>query len=562
MNRSRLPVVVVLIFSILVAGFTRQWASEERASGPGAVHATAGSAGLNRMNSFALALLLGGLRGPLVMFLWPSAEEQKHQRNLEDFDTKIEWIRLLQAEFDSVHLFQIWNKAYNISAQLANLSNKYRAILDALDYAKSVDTERPNDINIIETIGQLLYFDKLGTSTESPYYRAQIREQSQARQELVRITFPPEKRSQFVEIALSAGVSPRKIVFATDQKTGKIAVTLPKPATEMIQPKFSGEGIDYTTRPRVRINRDDPGWRRTELDPILDSSGNILPENLQARIPRPANLDPKSDWNDGSELQYLKDYQPFLYGVSTFALAYNYEKRAQVLQAVYHQRHAQLNEIIIDSRPGLALKNWSEEEWELGRRAELEAFGQPMPPRRLDLELPATPVLLDSPIKNRASFSEAVYSYKRTVLLTDDAVKEYLRHLTIYQTNLGLYLSHIDGLRAEHALVSGDLNYLLAIDDPANSAEHRKAAIENYREAVRLNELVAMQYYLPDELAQRIFPKGMTRAEIGKANLTPQQIDEIYLRILPFGSRLLGEDFSEFGRYVDRAVTRLKNLGQ
>ena len=39
------------------------------------------------MNSFALALLLGGLRGPLVMFLWTSSETQKTERNLEDFDT-------------------------------------------------------------------------------------------------------------------------------------------------------------------------------------------------------------------------------------------------------------------------------------------------------------------------------------------------------------------------------------------------------------------------------------------------------------------------------------------
>ena len=63
------------------------------------------------------------LRGPLVMILWPSAEEQKTEKDLEDFDTKIELIRLLQAEFDTVHLFQIWSKAYNVSAQLASYSN-------------------------------------------------------------------------------------------------------------------------------------------------------------------------------------------------------------------------------------------------------------------------------------------------------------------------------------------------------------------------------------------------------------------------------------------------------
>ncbi len=93
------------------------------------------------MNSFALALLLGGLRGPLVMVLWSTSENQKVDKNLEDFDTKVEWIRLLQPEFDTVHLFQIWNKAYNISVQMASLPNRYAAILDALDM-KDVDRSR------------------------------------------------------------------------------------------------------------------------------------------------------------------------------------------------------------------------------------------------------------------------------------------------------------------------------------------------------------------------------------------------------------------------------------
>src|SRR5262245_46914305 len=109
MSRSRLSIVVVLLVSLLAQGAARQWASAERHSGRGAatVAAASGAANLSRMNSYALALLLGGLRGPLVMFLWPSAEEQKNQKNLEDFDTKIEWIRLLQAEFDTVHIFQM-----------------------------------------------------------------------------------------------------------------------------------------------------------------------------------------------------------------------------------------------------------------------------------------------------------------------------------------------------------------------------------------------------------------------------------------------------------------------
>ena len=84
------------------------------------VQNTGSEANFSNLNSFSLALLLGGLRGPLVMMLWTSSESQKQEKDLQDFDSKIELIRLLQPEFDSVHIFQMWNKAYNISVQMAN----------------------------------------------------------------------------------------------------------------------------------------------------------------------------------------------------------------------------------------------------------------------------------------------------------------------------------------------------------------------------------------------------------------------------------------------------------
>ena len=75
------------------------------------------------------------------MSLWISSETQKQQNNLEDIDTKIEWIRFLQPEFDAVHLFQIWNKAYNISVKMTSLANKYSTIIDAIDYGQRVDQD-------------------------------------------------------------------------------------------------------------------------------------------------------------------------------------------------------------------------------------------------------------------------------------------------------------------------------------------------------------------------------------------------------------------------------------
>src|SRR3954466_7090866 len=161
MNRARrVPIVVLLLVALIATGFTRSLADAKRTAGQslGSMGASGGGSQLSRMNSFALALLLGGLRGPLVMILWTSSEAQKSERNLEDFDTKVEWIRLLQPEFDSVHIFQVWNKAYNISVQMASLANKYATILDAVDYAQRVEAGRPNNINMIYSIAGI-YFD-------------------------------------------------------------------------------------------------------------------------------------------------------------------------------------------------------------------------------------------------------------------------------------------------------------------------------------------------------------------------------------------------------------------
>ena len=70
------------------------------------VAATSNGSSLAAMNSYALALLLGGLRGPLVMWLWTKSESQKSENDLEDVDSMMEWIRLLQPEFDTVHIFR------------------------------------------------------------------------------------------------------------------------------------------------------------------------------------------------------------------------------------------------------------------------------------------------------------------------------------------------------------------------------------------------------------------------------------------------------------------------
>ena len=154
---------------------------------------TGSEANISNLTSFSLALLLGGLRGPLVMMLWMSSENQKQDKDLEDFDSKIELIRQLQPEFDSVHLFQTWNKAYNVSVQMANKSNKYVTILDGIEYGEQVAEQKKNNINILSELSKL-YFDKLGNSQEKGYYVDRSRRETLPD---LKVTVPADRLADF-----------------------------------------------------------------------------------------------------------------------------------------------------------------------------------------------------------------------------------------------------------------------------------------------------------------------------------------------------------------------------
>lgn len=490
MNRSRYPVIIVLILALLATGATQYWsrAVHDRAVGriPGGSSAGA-STSLSGMDSFALALLLGGLRGPLVMFLWMTSETQKNEKNLEDFDTRVEWIRLLQPEFDTVHIFQIWNKAYNISVQMASLSNKYTTILDAIEYAKNVARQRPNNINIIASIGGI-YFDKLGNSSEKQYYINRVR----------RETLPHKQAPQ-------------------------------------------------------SLKRSDPSWRPLQMDVMLDAQGNLA--------------------GPASDFEYLKKYEPFPYGLSPLAIAYDYYKQAQYLQNVKKQTHIQLSDLVIDSRPALALKGWSEEEWERARRRELALFGRPVPEERIDMELPTADVSLNQPFakdltpeQTEQAADEALFSYARAARLAVDAREEYRQHLLRFDTNRSTYLSHLDHLAAVEQLIRGDHDYLAALRAAhAGDADQRRAlaasAAEHYRQAIPLNQRIILKYYTDDVVANAV---GYDRTEVDK--IPDERLGGLLARaqqvVASRGPRYdnYREDRSEYEHYIQRAQTRLKNL--
>ncbi len=281
---GRIGVVVLLVVALIAADWTRDQTIQEKAvlhshSGLPGASATADT-GVGTLPSYATALLLGGLRGPLVMILWMSSENQKQEHDLQDFDTKVEWIRLLQPEFDTVHLFQIWNKAYNISVQMASLRNKYTTILDAIDYGQKVETERPDDINIITAVA-MIYGDKLGTSQEHVYYRHRVRRETQT---LIRVEFPESRTDDFRAAAAKTLWNENESPLEAVDQTHTVRVVMEPINARALQNTFSGAGITYSPETRRESTNNDPSWRRVRLDPMLDENGNVLPALLSRKV--------------------------------------------------------------------------------------------------------------------------------------------------------------------------------------------------------------------------------------------------------------------------------------
>jgi hypothetical protein len=443
-------IVVVMIVSLLAAGGMRQWASDwQQSAVPGQI--VTSRAGLGSMNSFALALLLGGLRGPLVMFLWTTSEAQKNDRDLDDFDTKIEWIRMLQPEFDTVHMFQIWNKAYNISVMMASPATKYTTILSAIDYAQSVLAERPDDMNIFQSLGQVYGQKMSGESTqERPFYQRQFSLESMTDKARVRAYGPDQDFRR---------LGAKSFVF-------------------------------------------------------LDDDGNILPSLLVVTRPRPASLDPGKPWNDGAHLGYLQKYEPFPYGILPIAMAFNYDMASDAAMVSENQYPLQLSPLVTDSKPGLDLKQWSETESKYGIVLTGQAFGvdSDADPAAIN-GIPFNATVADPRALAEAEYrfgmssrlaADAIVLYKKHL-----ANPQYFVQAQNYASHL-MDLSAIESLSKGDERFA---TYFTTNSDDArrNILEQARDA---YDAAMLEYEKEVLEFYTEDEVGHAAFPAGYTHVNI------------------------------------------------
>jgi hypothetical protein len=97
-------------------------------------------------------------------------------------------------------------------------------------------------------------------------------------------------------------------------------------------------------------------------------------------------------------------------------------------------------------------------------------------------------------------------------------------------------MPHIHDLEAERAMALADRDYLLAMLDPAKRQELIRSSAEHYASALDDYRLILLQYYIPDELAARFFPMGLTRGTIKEAfnqkKLSTEQLAQVYSEVL------------------------------
>jgi hypothetical protein len=513
-------------------------------------------ANLSAMNSFSLGLFLGGLRGPLVMFLWSSSETQKSEKDLEGFDTKIEMIRLLQPRFDSVHIFQMWNKAYNISVQMASKANKYTTILSAIDYGRNVDAERPDNLNILAAIGGL-YTDKLGESAEKRYYIDRFRAESLP---VAKMTFPSARADELLKHAAAAGVSltAEDIRPAGDRRS---SVSIRMTDEQVLRPLFDGPDVAREYKPRAAR----PGPRMTH-DQLLDENGHLLVARpYLKRYDRPDGVSPSAG--------------PFGFpqGLPPHAVGYDYHKRVQLLRRTTGQRHLQLGDRVLETRPSAALKQWAEEEFDRGRRLEIRLFERPIPPGRIAMELPSA-ALTKPAVPGWIPL--AVFCYERSAQLFDDGVREHDQVLLDVVGGFDPNPSQRDGMVAQRDLVRADALYLSALSSAGEArASLLRQASRSYQWAIDGYYRIMLRYYVEDDVVAVVYPQfekdGQVRRHdkttIGSAD--PAMYPKLYEAVAKFiyAPRSMGgkggldmhrEDRQEYETYIRRALDRQGIIGR
>jgi len=123
-------------------------------------------------------LLLGGLRGIAVDFLWARAIARHEEKKYYELLTINNLIAKLQPNFPAVWIFQAWNMAYNIAHEWDAARNKWKWVHAGLDFAKKGTVKNPASGDMFFEIGYMyLHLFDQRFFKYAPYYRERLKQE-------------------------------------------------------------------------------------------------------------------------------------------------------------------------------------------------------------------------------------------------------------------------------------------------------------------------------------------------------------------------------------------------
>ncbi len=551
---TRKTTLIAMAAALVAAGIMRPVTQATRQTlAPGTAAAGTSAGTLGRLDSAALALVLGGLRGPLVMALWTSTGDQQGQgaggdQLLGGLDTKLELIRLLQPQFDNVHLQQIFNKAYNISAEVVSPAARYTAVLDGVDYAEKVLDDRPYNVTL-ETQLYQLYSNKLGSADERDYYAFRVRQETRAGVGSTRMTFPADAQGAVLTAATQAGVSPRELQVRRGQNPSLRTAIVSSAAADAVRAALPE--LDITLEELVRDTSVE-GAALGRLLPVIDAQGNVLPELTQAKREAPEGVQ-AGEYLDGSAIQFLEEFAPFPEGLSPHALSYEHAVRAYVLQEFAGQKHVLHSPSFVRAAPVRALRDWTASAYEEGRQFEAEAMGR-VPPRRTkdgqqqaETELLSADLPLDGSVPFPAMLELALLYYERSQQLAEPSIERIEQHIASYPEAFGTFAWTIQYFGFLKVMLEADETYArLALGE---FADDRTAAIARadalYEEAAGLGLDYVIWYHVDAD----VLPEGVGRYEVQDLPRSTKQ--QMYAQMQVLRTRARGTGMFEAERVVD-----------
>src|SRR3990170_8369138 len=121
-------------------------------------------------------LLLGGLRGIAVDFLWARAIARHEEKKYYELLAINNLISKLQPNFPAVWIFQAWNMAYNIAYEWDSPQNKWKWIRTGLGFAKKGSLKNPKSGDLFFELGYMyLHLFDHRVFKYAEYYREQLK---------------------------------------------------------------------------------------------------------------------------------------------------------------------------------------------------------------------------------------------------------------------------------------------------------------------------------------------------------------------------------------------------